>query len=264
MRLFMEQSSDSWKELDFAKYLYCTSSSVKVSNNFINFNARAGVSHKEGTSQIGSRSFAISGNFEADSPKDVEAFRSEIFTSLFNKPLRLYLDDEDDSYYNCVLDGNVNTTYNQGYSISRVFTLSFNLIATEPYRYGGEEDYVYIDSSIYNSCVSIYYKGKVPCFPDVYIEFGKETLITKSVDFMQCGNTYINFKPVFKTNSNDFYHIKKGIIRRVGKIFTPNCLDDNSILNPFMFTPGKNEIKTNFSNIPNIDYIEIYWTNLSY
>lgn len=259
MQLLMEQSSDSWKKLDFAKYLYCTSSSVKVSNNFINFNARAGVHHKEGTSQIGSRSFAISGNFEANSSKDVENFRSEIFASLFNKPLRLYLDDEDDSYYNCVLDGNVSTTYNQGYSIGRVFTLSFNLIATEPYRHGEK---ICID--IYESCMFVDYYGDVPCFPDVYIEFGKETLITKSVDFMQCGNTYINFKPVFKTNSNDFYHIKKGIIRRVDKIFTPNCLDDNSILNPFMFTPGKNEIKTNFSNIPNIDYLQVYWEELSY
>lgn len=260
----MEQSSDSWKNLDFAKYLYCTSSSVKVSNNFINFNARAGVHHKEGTSQIGSRSFAISGNFEANSSKDVEAFRSEIFTFLFNKPLRLFLDDEDSSYYNCVLDGNVSTTYNQGYSISRVFTLSFNLIATEPYRHG-EEDSAYIDNTYPNdSYVSFYYEGSAPCFPDVYIGFGKETLITESVDFMQCGNTYIKFKPVFKTNSGDYYHIKKGIIRRVGKIFTPNCLDDDSILNPFMITPGKNEIKTNFSNVPNISYIEVYWTNLYY
>ena len=257
----MEQSSDSWKNLDFAKYLYCTSSSVKVSNNFINFNARAGVHHKEGTSQIGSRSFAISGNFEANSSKDVEAFRSEIFASLFNKPLRLFLDDEDGSYYNCVLDGNVSTTYNQGYNIGRVFTLSFNLIATEPYRHG-EKDNAYID----DSCVSIYYDGKVPCFPDVYIGFGKETLITESVDFMQCGNTYIKFKPVFKVTSdpNEIYHIKKGIIRRVDKIFTSNCLDDNSILNPFMFTPGENEIKTNFSNVPNIDYMEVCWTNLYY
>lgn len=260
----MAQNSDSWKNLDFAKYLYCTSSSVKVSNNFINFNARAGVYHKEGTSQIGSRSFAISGNFEANSSKDVEAFRSEIFTSLFNKSLRLFLDDEDDCYYNCVLDGNVSTTYNQGYSIGRVFTLSFNLIATEPYRHG-EEDSAYIDNTYPNdSYVSFYYEGSAPCFPDVYIFFGKETLITESVDFMQCGNTCIKFKPVFKTNSNDFYHIKKGIIKRVGKIFTPNCLDDNSILNPFMLTPGKNEIKTNFSNVPNIDYIEVCWTNLSY
>lgn len=262
----MEQSSDSWKELDFAKYLYCTSSSVKVSNNFINFNARAGVSHKEGTSQIGSRSFAISGNFEADSPKDVENFRGEIFASLFNKPLRLYLDDEDDSYYNCVLDGNVNTTYNQGYSISRVFTLSFTLVATEPYRHGEENTF-----NLSYGVNKIYYKGTAPCFPTVNINPSMFSTKENVIPFIKCNTTSLNFK-----NEESFinfkshillwgdYIIKSGIITNTNEVITYDALDEKSKLHPLMFMYGENELKVskieNFQN----DKIKISWEELYY
>ena len=262
----MEQSSDSWKELDFAKYLYCTSSSVKVSNNFINFNARAGVSHKEGTSQIGSRSFAISGNFEADSPKDVENFRSEIFTSLFNKLLHLYLDDEDDSYYNCVLDGNVNTTYNQGYSISRVFTLSFNLIATEPYRHGAVNT-----SSLSYGVNKIYYEGTVPCFPTININpsifFTKENVIP----FIKCNTTSLNFK-----NEESFINfqaysclwgdclIKNGIVTRTSEETTYDFIDEKSKLHPLMFMYGENELEVSKIENFKINKIKIIWEELYY
>ena len=262
----MEQSSDSWKELYFAKYLYCTSSSMKVSNNFINFNARAGVSHKEGTSQIGSRSFAISGNFEADSPKNVEAFRSEIFASLFNKPLHLYLDDEDDNYYNCVLDGNVSTTYNQGYSISRVFTLSFNLIATEPYRIVDKHFMTFLHDN--NSIKSIDYKGSVPSFLRVGIQFHNRLITGLSTPLVKCRNTTLNFKQGKTVTGGNMHYIKKGITKTFsdfgGKYICVDFLDDNSKLYPLMLMPGKNTLEINLAYSSQIYTAEFSWKTLSY
>ena len=63
------------KVLDFSKYLYCTSSSVKVSSTFHNFNSIHGQLYKQNSSTMGSRTFIITGNFEAESSHDVERFR---------------------------------------------------------------------------------------------------------------------------------------------------------------------------------------------
>ena len=58
MIIKVEKADGNHKVLDFSSYLTCTSSSVKVTNQFFDFNRIAGLAHKEG-STLGSRTFAI-------------------------------------------------------------------------------------------------------------------------------------------------------------------------------------------------------------
>ena len=226
--------------LDFSKYLYCTSSSVKVSNAFHNFNGMYGQAYRAGSSSVGSRSFSISGNFEASSPQDVERFRGEVFCELFNKPLMLFLEEKDDTYYNCVLDGNVSTTYNAGWEISRVFSLSFNLLAYEPFRFGKDFSFQLKDTE---RRIKIYYKGDVPCFPKIRIYFRDKIKIVAQ-PLLQNEDTHIKFKEeIVSLNKWTLFYIQKGLIRptRRAKIST-FVLDSHSVLNPFRLFHGENEI----------------------
>ena len=266
MIIKVEKADGNHKVLDFSSYLTCTSSSVKVTNQFFDFNRIAGLAHKEG-STLGSRTFAITGNFEAPSLKDVESFRSKVLSSLFNKNLLLFLDDDVASYYRCVLDGNVNTTYNIGWNVGRVFTLSFNLVAATPYLYGKERA-----RSFYNGEYSfiIDYDGDVPTFPMIVIREERPLILKPNEEpFLICGDTSVNFiKEVEFIESNpNFVFIKQGLVTRQDGTTYPDVLDKESILNPLIMRKGKNEIKLNrfslynskpetlFYNISNIYFV---------
>ena len=226
--------------LDFSKYLYCTSSSVKVSNAFHNFNGIYGQVYRAGSGSVGSRSFSISGNFEASSPQDVERFRGEVFCELFDKPLMLFLEEKDDTYYNCVLDGNVSTTYNAGWEISRVFNLSFNLLAYEPFRFGEEKRYTITD---WKDITTLYYEGDVPCFPKIYIWLkGKIKIVEQPL--LQNKDTQIKFnKEIITRNKKENFCIQNGLIRPKRKTqMSTFVLDSRSVLNPFKLFHGENEI----------------------
>lgn len=226
--------------LDFSKYLYCTSSSVKVSNAFHNFNGMYGQVYKAGSGSVGSRSFSISGNFEASFPQDVERFRGEVFKELFDKPLMLFLEEKDDTYYNCVLDGNVSTTYNAGWEISRVFSLSFNLLAYEPFRFGEEKN---LAISKTDDTFSLYYEGDVPCFPKIYIRFkGKIKIVEQPL--LQNEDTQIKFnKEIVSLDEWAYFCIQNGLIRPLKKTqISTFVLDSHSVLNPFRLFSGENEI----------------------
>ena len=238
-----EEGADEPRILDFSKYLYCTSSSVKVSNAFHNFNGMYGQVYKAGSGSVGSRSFSISGNFEASSPQDVERFRGEVFCELFDKPLMLFLEEKDDTYYNCVLDGNVSTTYNAGWEISRVFNLSFNLLAYEPFRFGEEKSYII---SNWDDITTLYYEGDVPCFPKIYIWLkGKIKKVEQPL--LQNEDTQIKFnKEIVSLDKKACFCIQNGLIRPLRKTqISTFVLDSRSVLNPFKLFHGENEISFN-------------------
>lgn len=240
---------------DFSKYLYCTSSSIKVSNNFQEYNSILGVYHKDKTSTLGSRSFTISGSFEALNPQDVERFRGEVFSSLFNKPLMLFLDDAAELYYHCVLDGNVTTTYNIGEVISRVFTLSFNLIATKPFSFGEEEIFLITSKEFYFN-----YDGNVPSFPKVIITFNKSIKIQDTLKpFIQCGNTYIKFNNCKNLSMDKSFYIQNGIVKSLeDESFSSDVLDSQSIFNPLMLVNGNNKITLNLDCFKDSNDLSIY------
>ena len=249
------------KVLDFSKYLYCTSSSVKVSSTFHNFNSIHGQLYKQNSSTMGSRTFTITGNFEAGSSHDVERFRGVVFKGLFNKPLLLFLDDDDVTYYECVLDGNVNTTYNIGWQISKVFTLSFNLVAALPYAYGNINTFNKFKNGV--SEYDIFYHGNVPAFCGLKM-FLKRKIKVKHSDnpFIRCRDTVIDFKEgsLFSEAS---YYVREGLLFENGKNIA-DVLTKHSVFFPLMLTEGKNKIHVNWEKLEfdNFGSFNLVWQDI--
>lgn len=158
--------------------LYCASSTVTVKNNLINFNNRDGSYWQNGKSRIGTKSFSIQGNVEAENIRYVEMEQSKIFANLYNREL-LFYPEENGLFYRCILDGTVNVTYNQGYNIGRVFGINFTLLATSPYRYGELQTIKkFFVTPILGHTIIMPYQGNVPCIPDIKI-IAKTNIIIK-------------------------------------------------------------------------------------
>ena len=102
--------------------------------------------------------------------------RSYIISSLLNKRLKVFLEDDAEIYYNCILDGAVNITYYRGYNISRCFSLSFNLLA---YEGVGWRERLY-KKKLRNSC-SFDFVGTHPSVCRFFIRLDRsdDTLIKK-------------------------------------------------------------------------------------
>lgn len=235
-----KEADGSYKVLDFSNYLICASSSVKVNNHFTDLNKMHGLNLQAG-SKMGSRTFSITGNFEAKNIKDVENFRSEIFNNLFNKNLLLFLDDET-FYYNCVLDGTVNTTYNVGWNVGRVFTLSFNLVASTPFLHGAEHT---IAGGNVGYNFNINYDGNIPTFPTIIIKEKKPLEIKKSdTPFFTCGKTSIKFIKDFEVPSSisNYIIITKGIFKLKDGTIYSDVLALDSVFNPLLLVNGMNQI----------------------
>ena len=54
---------------------------------------------------------------------------------LSGRLLRVYRADTDDMFYECILDGQVSTTYYNGRNISKTFTINFTLKTLQPFGY---------------------------------------------------------------------------------------------------------------------------------
>lgn len=242
----MKITTELGEDLPFASYFFCSSSSIKVSNNIFDLNGIIGSSYNN-KSNIGSRIFSIQGNIEATSLEDVERFRGDIFSALANRMLKLYLEDDFNRYYLCVLDGNVNTTYNQGWNIGRVFTLSFNLFAPLPFSFGKENKVVYEGNA--HTTFEIDYNGNVPCVPCIKI-IAKEDIELKKRNkpFLKCKNTFVQITKNILLKKGDEFLIKNGL-PLLNDTHLVNVFNVFSILNPLLLLPKKNQIEFDTSAV---------------
>ena len=250
MEIKIKNKKGEFESLEFSKYLYCTSSSVKVSNNLTELNGKAGSFLVDADSHISSRNFVIQGNFEADNLQAVEAFRGKVFHALFAKSLFLFLDNdeekENESYYRVVLDGNVNTTYNQGWNIGKVFTLSFTLISFLPYSYKKSCEERFYAENITNELI-IYYNGVIPTFPIIIFEFYADVEI-KATEFPLLKNQdrEIRLNKDIAFSKNEMLIIKNGIPLIGDDTYAEydyTIFNKDACLNPFMIYPKENKIK---------------------
>lgn len=163
-------SSDKYnlygKKLKLPQSLYCSSTTHSVAMQGIKINNSIGeVLPPNIRGQISARTFSIQGNVEANKIIEVENLRSSIFAKLYGKPLCFFREEDDDRFYICYLQGNINITYNQGYNIGRVFTISFNLISYEGFAHSKEKTSIRLK----DSC-NLPYKGDIPTFPTIIYE----------------------------------------------------------------------------------------------
>lgn len=151
--------------------LYCSSSNTSFDHPFSNIEGRLGQVLLSEMPKIKPRTFSITGTIETNNYNAVDRERSKIVNALIGKKLRLFLEDDDDIYYNCVLNGAVNVTYYAGHSISRVFSIFFNLICYEGVGWGEKASFVSLHSGV-NDVVENFNLGNI-FFSSVVIRIKK-------------------------------------------------------------------------------------------
>lgn len=170
-------SNDSWQDkykIKLPPNLYCASSSQNISLQGVAINKGIGEVLPPNTKpRLSFQSFNIQGNVEVDSIKDVQEVRSSIMSELYGKPLYFFREADDDRFYISYLQGNVNVTYNQGYNIGRVFTISFNLISFEGISHSKKKhkvEDIKLNDFEKNITKRVDYFGYFPTFPEIIIQ----------------------------------------------------------------------------------------------
>ena len=251
-------------------FFFAQSSSMSVNNSFMTVQDNFGQVLTSPKGTLSARTFSITGNVDAKRCTNVEELRASLFDRMYGTVLWLKVQDDDKRIFKVILDGNVNVTYNIGYEISRVFTLSFTLKAFEGVSWGSEviEEKIYhrifIDTSNAIS-FDIYYKGDVPVMPYISISFVYKGFSqenpneTESIPFKikstkeLGGVTFIcnknrRLKLMEKVHINElghFFFIKNGLAyignhSSNGELFKD--VHPNSLARPLLLYPGYNSI----------------------
>ncbi|MGP1595314.1 MAG: hypothetical protein ACTTH8_08750 [Treponema sp.] len=129
MRIF-----DGQTELFIPKWITVSSSSMSVKTQTGKVNALHG-ERLAGDDYYSVRLLKCSGTLITDDYPLVERERSRLHDMLSGRLLRVYRADTDDIFYECILDGQVSSTYYNGRNISKAFTMSFNLKTLQPFGY---------------------------------------------------------------------------------------------------------------------------------
>lgn len=227
---------DGEQQLDFPPWITISSGSVKIENNTQKINGMYG-ERIRGDENFSVRTFKCSGVLDAINYSEVEKLRSKITDMLACKLLRVYRDDDDDVFYNCILDGEVSVTYNNGVRLARAFTITFNLKAIEPFAYENKK-VLYISNK---TATQITINGNQKVYPDIL--FYGQTEYTD--DLFCCDERKITLKEnVIINNNESLFFIQSGLYKMnnatkaVENITT--CLDKNSIIKPIFFSAGEN------------------------
>jgi len=233
-------SNDSWQDkykIKLPPNLYCASSSQNISLQGVAINKGIGEVLPPNTKpRLSFQSFNIQGNVEVDSIKDVQEVRSSIMSELYGKPLYFFREADDDRFYISYLQGSVNVTYNQGYNIGRVFTISFNLISFEGISHSKKKHPVFLETlKVENGHkagtkgASVGYFGYFPTFPEIIIQ-------AKNDGFFKFNNTNLN---------NEFLPKEFSIIK-IGKV--PLCITNKKENNPNEMLSAKEIKRLHYKN----------------
>lgn len=172
-------SNDSLEEeykIELPSNLYCASSSQNISLQGVSINEGIGEVLPPNTKpRLSFQSFNIQGNVEVKSIEDVQKMRSSIMSKLYGKPLYFFREADDDFFYISYLQGSINVTYNQGYNIGRVFTISFNLISFEGISHSKKKESV--PYANLKSIKFISYNSSFSTFPEIIIKAKNEGLL---------------------------------------------------------------------------------------
>ena len=129
MRIF-----DGQTELSIPQWITVSSSSMSVKTQTGKVNALHG-ERLAGDDYYSVRLLKCSGTLITEDYPLVERERSRLHDMLSGRLLRVYRADTDDIFYECILDGQVSSTYYNGRNISKAFTMSCNLKTLQPFGY---------------------------------------------------------------------------------------------------------------------------------
>ena len=238
------------KELVFPIELYCSGASSNITNSFVSINGHYGSYHVRNSAHIGVYNFNITGTIEAKNADDVQKTRSKIISTLFNKNLFFFKSDADTLFHKCVLNGSVNVSFNQGYNISRAFTINFTLTCYDGVAWSKKE----YTKSLKVGDNDIEYSGSIPITPLIIIKKDYEDFFIKKSDidaFIQClypdgdrRSLYFN-KDVGIINNfrmdRGLCYSNKSLIKEVR---------ESSLLNPIILKNGHNYLTINNHFLP--------------
>lgn len=130
MRIF-----DGQTELPLPQWITVSESTLSVKTNTGKVNGLHG-DRLIGDEYYSSRVLKCSGTIITDDYPLVEKERSRLHDMLAGRLLQVYRDDSDQMFYECILDGSINSSYYNGQTISKAFTISFNLKTLQPFGCG--------------------------------------------------------------------------------------------------------------------------------
>ena len=268
MQLYRNYDGSPTGENLLPDFFFSQSSSMSVNNSFMTVQDNFGQVLTSPKGTLSARTFSITGNVDAERCTNVEELRASLFNKMYGKVLWLKVQDDDKRIFKVILDGNVNVTYNIGYEISRVFTLSFTLKAFEGVSWGNEV----ITLKCFRSIITkqpyfsypFTYEGDVPIMPYISLSFVYRTAYeevseSESIPFKIKSTTELNgatiirnknrrLKLMEKVHINEprhFFFIKNGLAytgthSTNGELFKD--VHPNSLACPLLLYPGHNHI----------------------
>jgi len=248
MRLF-----DGMTELTIPQWITVSSSDLSVKTHTGKANGMHG-QRLIGDDYYSVRQFNCSGTIITDSYPLVEQQRSQLHDMLSGKLLRVYREDTDTMFYECMLDGQISTTYYCGNSISKAFTISFTLKTLHPF---GCSSRMVKTNRIYKT-KQIVQNGNDIVYPNIF--FCGQKYYTKPL--LSANGCYLALKqPVYLRNDESLlysecrlYINRNGTNKAIGTdrsgeekaqkelVDISGCLTDDSITKPLYLKAGVNEL----------------------
>jgi len=241
---------ENGQRLKFSIELYCTACSSTITNSFLTISGHYGNYPIKNSARVGVYNFNITGTLEAKDVADVEIKRSEIIEMLYNKRLLFFRDKEDIRCHKCLLNGSVNVTFHAGYSINRVFTISFTLTCYDGVAWSKNE----FTKELKIGKNDIEYSGRVAITPLIKIESeGTDIQIQKDfmTPFIKCEYDDKDERALFFDKDigtiNNFI-IENGIVYANKSLIKD--VRNESLLNPIILKNGHNYITVENHFIP--------------
>lgn len=231
---------DGFTQLDIPKWFTVSQNTMNIKVDTLKVNERYG-EVLAGDEYFSSRTLKCEGTLIADNFSEVEKLRSKLTNMLACKVLRVYRDDFDDVFYNCILDESISASYYNGWNIGKAVTISFNLKAIDPYLYSDRQ----IGLSRKETRFKKYFNnGNITIYPNFFI-FGKGTY--KGV-ILESGDRTLELKKTIKLNEKEnlFFISNVLFINQDGKLKNKtDCLTEKSLVYPIKFSTGTNVLKCN-------------------
>lgn len=264
MRIF-----DGQTELSIPQWITVSASTLSVKTHTGKVNGLHG-DRLAGDEYYSSRVFKCSGTIITDDYPLVERERSRLYDMLAGRLLQVYRDDGDDLFYECILDGQINSSYYNGQAIAKAFTISFNLKTLQPFGYSRRM----LKTNRICEKKKIVRGGNAIVYPTVF--FCGQKRYDKAL--LSANGCCLALKqPVYLRNDESLFYSecrlyinRNGTNKAIGTdrsgdakaqkelIDISGCLTDDSITNPLYLKAGVNELTYQNGGTCIVFYHDVY------
>lgn len=237
MRIFYGE-----QELDIPQWINVTQNSMNVTPQTTKVNDAFG-EQLTGGEYFSSRTFKCSGTIAAVQYNEVEKLRSHLTDMLSSKVLRLYRDDTDEIFYECVLDGTINTGYYQGKHIARAITVDFTLKALFPFARSAQKTY---QKGVSETSSTITLGGNYQCYPLFHLSVSANKNLSGVL--LECNSRKLELKKTLSLTTNETLSFNEQGLYKINNTTqtienASDYLTEQSIVKPIVFYVGSNVLQ---------------------